>query len=146
MLFSLFHGSTAACGISGKAICKLIIDNQSSCRVKIKDIAVLLAEVLAIVLEQARVLSTECSLHIQSGGFHIAQHQNSSPFRDCYTCGQLANRDGDGPVILSNGFCHTLERFFRCFFIVKRAVSGSQNNLILAEHWMLLEFLCKLLC
>ena len=140
VLFARLGISAAFRRIRGEVVGEFLEDDQRAGRVKIKDVSVLLAEVLPVFLEKAGILRAESGLHIERGAADVAEHENGRPFRDRNAGGQLA--DGERDRLSLAGFDRGLDfikallRFFR---VVELSVAGGEDDVVIPENRMDLQ-------
>ena len=113
-------------------------DSQRACRIKIEHIRIIFAICFAILIqEKARILGTECSLHIQRRRTHGAKHQNSSPFGNGDARRELPHRKGNSLFVVLDSFANSGNRLLVFQFLV--AIAYSKDNRIFLEYRVLCQ-------
>ena len=142
MALARFDIAAAARGLAVQVVGELLEDGERARRVEVEDVGVLLARVVAAAqVEQARVLAAEGRLHVQCGARHVREHEHGGPLRHGHARGQLADRKGDGPVVVLDRAAYLVERFLVLVIGVDLAVASSEYHLVILEDGVRLQLL-----
>ena len=138
MLLALFAIACTTGSILVLVVRDSFNDSQRACRIKIEHIRIIFAICFAILIqEKARILSTECGLHIQRRRAHGAKHQNSGPFGNGHTRRELPHRKGNSLFVVLDSFADSGNRLLIFQFLV--AITYSKDNRIFLEYRMLCQ-------
>ena len=130
--------------LRNQIVCKLFKDGEGSRRIKIKYVCVFLSIGVSLcIMEQTRILRTECSLHIKSRTRHVGKHQNSRPLGNGHSCRKLSDRERNCLIISVNRFGDTIKRLLILIRFIQLAISRRQNDFVVLKDWMQLQLPCK---
>ena len=130
------HVAATARGLAVQVVGELLEDGERARRVEVEDVGVLLARVVAAAqVEQARVLAAEGRLHVQCGARHVREHEHGGPLRHGHARGELADRKGDGLVMVLDRAAHLVER------LLVLVVAGGKHHLVVPEDGVRLKLL-----
>ena len=142
MALARLHVAAAARGLTVQVVGELLEDGERTRRVEVEDVGVLLARVVAAAqVEQARVLAAEGRLHVQCGARHVREHEHGGPLRHGHARGELADRKGDGPVVVLDRAAHLVERLLVLVVGIDLAVAGGEHHLVVPEDGVRLKLL-----
>ena len=118
ILLAFFCGTTIFSRTRIQIIGKLLKYGKCSCRVKSNTYAFSFLWICPN-FEQARILCSECRLHIKCRRTHITKHQHCCPFRNGNSCRKLSYRQCNGLFMLGNGSNHFIIRFHGFIIIIQ---------------------------
>ena len=138
MLFAFFAIACTTGSILVLVVGNGFHDSQRACRIKIEHIRIIFAICFAILIqEKARILSTECGLHIQSRRAHGTEHQDCCPFGNGDTRRKLPHRKCDSLFVVLDSFADSGNRLLVFQFLV--AITYSKDNRIFLEYRVLCQ-------